>query len=719
MRSRRPLLTVAAAAGVASLATPLKAQPGRAVEPPAEDAARRAPDPTLPSPLGAGHGDDRPRLEFLRRFGDAAFRHADSLTHLLAIGEGKLLSSSEDGSARLWDAETGRELMRFIHDNGDDVWNAIVLADGSIATAEDDVRIWDPATGKLKQTFAHEESAFRLAAIPGTDLLASSHRDAVVLIRDLDTGEVVKQFAHPDNDDVFSLVAPNAKRLISGDEDGVIICWDLTTGEELSRVEVDNEPYVSTLSLSPDRRRVVANAGSNLICLECDGLAEVWRKELGSSSHVSAWAPDGSAIAFNCDDELSVVEPDKGELIWKVAVPHGDHRAVCFSEDGSEVFSGGDERIYRFSAEDGTLISPAPGARSPAGTVVPATFSADGQTVFSGGLAKAVFAFDRATGQPRGVWETQHPVEYLFRGSDGRLIAAEDGGAVTEFTPGGGGAVDKHWNLESFDDIAPGFDGLIVTDVGSEMVVWDGGKRLRTLADGDADLESVSTSADGRRAATAFDDQGDVRVWNVRSGALLHKLATDADSPDFVVLAPDGRGLALIDDEVLYSWSEPDPEPLPAGAAEKIDGLITKLSSDHFHIRELARIDLAEFGAAAIPLLEDRKLKSPEARMQLAQVLQKLNALVSGKLATAHAFGSDIHSFSIAPDCRQWAAITDRGCTTELVFGRFGADPGTVEILQTFTCPNSARSVRFSPDGSHLLTGNRNTTMCLYRVTPE
>ncbi len=98
---------------------------------------------SIPTALAA------PELELVRSFGDPAFKHAESLTHIEELPGGRLLASAEDGAARIWDLKTGEELQRFSHGD-DDVWNAIPLQDGKhVATAGQKVRIWEIATGKM------------------------------------------------------------------------------------------------------------------------------------------------------------------------------------------------------------------------------------------------------------------------------------------------------------------------------------------------------------------------------------------------------------------------------------------------------------------------------------------------------------------------------------------------------------------------------------------
>ena len=77
-----------------------------------------------PKAVGAPPPEGLARLEFAHLLGDPSFKHAHALSHVEALPGGRVLSACEDGSARIWDLDTGNEVARFSH-NFDKVWNAI------------------------------------------------------------------------------------------------------------------------------------------------------------------------------------------------------------------------------------------------------------------------------------------------------------------------------------------------------------------------------------------------------------------------------------------------------------------------------------------------------------------------------------------------------------------------------------------------------------------
>ncbi len=70
-----------------------------------------------------------------------------------------VVTASDDKTARLWDAASGKELQRLTHDEW--VWAASFSPDGrTVVTASDDktARLWDAASGKELQRLTHDGS---------------------------------------------------------------------------------------------------------------------------------------------------------------------------------------------------------------------------------------------------------------------------------------------------------------------------------------------------------------------------------------------------------------------------------------------------------------------------------------------------------------------------------------------------------------------------------
>ncbi|MEO2030641.1 MAG: hypothetical protein ABGZ35_01005, partial [Planctomycetaceae bacterium] len=133
----------------------------------------------------------------------------------------RIVCSSYDMTARLWDLETGEELL-VLHGYNSDFTSVSFSADGTkIVSGSGDktVRLWDAKTGAEL-------------------LILRGHTDEVTSAR-------------------FS---PDGNRVVSGGRDQTVRLWDAATGNETLMLEV-SPSFVQSASFSPDGTRIVGSGG--------------------------------------------------------------------------------------------------------------------------------------------------------------------------------------------------------------------------------------------------------------------------------------------------------------------------------------------------------------------------------------------------------------------------------------------------------------------------
>ena len=140
----------------------------------------------------------------------------------------QLASASWDGTARLWETQTGKELFVFRHQNLR--ITAIQFSpDGRlVASGGDDhrVRIWDAQTGKeVRVCDGHADGIRALAWSPDGHRIASAGVDQIIrLWRCRDGAELLTLTGH--TDEVWSLLfTPDGHSLVSGSWDKTARIW--------------------------------------------------------------------------------------------------------------------------------------------------------------------------------------------------------------------------------------------------------------------------------------------------------------------------------------------------------------------------------------------------------------------------------------------------------------------------------------------------------------
>jgi WD40 repeat protein len=171
----------------------------------------------------------------------------------------KVVTASRDETARIWDAETGKELVQ-LKGHTDWVYSADFSPDGKkVVTASEDetARIWDAETGKeLVQLKGHTEWVCSADFSPDGKKVVTASDDLTARIWDAETGkELVQLKGHTDwvNSADFS---PDGKKVVTASSDKTARIWDAETGKELVQLKGHTNSVYSA-DFSPDGKKVV------------------------------------------------------------------------------------------------------------------------------------------------------------------------------------------------------------------------------------------------------------------------------------------------------------------------------------------------------------------------------------------------------------------------------------------------------------------------------
>jgi WD40 repeat protein len=357
--------------------------------------ATPSPTPTVPAAAMVGE---------VRKFEG----HADSVSVVTFSPDGRrALSGSTDGTVRLWDVATGRELTKLQEPVGNIVGVAF-SPDGRRAIAgcyDRTLRLWDLDTGKeLKKLQGHTEPANRVVFSPDGRHAASASWDRTVRLWDLDAGTELRRFeGHAAV--VFGLAfSPDGRHLISGSWDRTARLWDVATGKELKKFE-GHTAEVGDVAYSTDGRRVLT--GSN------DGTLRLWDVESGHEvARLDTHANTGWAVALSSDGRRALTSHDHDVALWDIPTGkevqlfkgHSDQvTGVSFAPDGHSALSSGRDRLVRLwglppVASGPLAATPTPPAPAPASP----TLTAPRDSSQSALLAKAAEARQRLDAEQDG-----------------------------------------------------------------------------------------------------------------------------------------------------------------------------------------------------------------------------------------------------------------------------------------------------------------------------
>ncbi|HUS67069.1 MAG TPA: WD40 repeat domain-containing protein, partial [Kofleriaceae bacterium] len=475
----------------------------------------------------------------------------------------RLLTASDDGTARLWDAASGARLHRLEHQG------AVVRIDWSpdgtrVVTGSLDgtAAVWDTATGTRLHVLAHESRPHAVLFSPdGARIATVTTRDAV-RVWDAATGRRLATLHEPAADDGEMGTQPVAFSsdgawLAAGSHDGAVRLWRADTFAPGPVLHTSHHP-VSSVQIFPDASRVLVAGGAPE--------ASIWslasRQRLLALPHkaeviTAAVSGDGRLVATASRDRSAVVWDATTGAPTGLVVRHGAGvNQVTFSADGMQLATASDDgtaQLWELASR--RRLARRIGHR---GDVRDVHFDRDG-----GRMVTA--SFDTSA----RIWTTEP--------NEGARPLARDAAAVlaTSFAPGRSHILTAGGDAAHIRDVATTHvllelphaeiesarydrDGARVATVGSDGVVrlWNGatGALLSELRGHTAPVRNVDWSPDGGLLASASDD-GTVRLWDPRTGDLVRALSGHGGQAFAVAFSPTGSVIATGGvDNLVHLW---------------------------------------------------------------------------------------------------------------------------------------------------------------------
>jgi WD40 repeat protein len=468
----------------------------------------------------------------------------------------RVVTVSHDQTARLWDGEAGNEIAVLKGHRGP-VRDATFSPDGKrVVTSSDDntARIWDVESGKEVVVLRGHSNFVRSAAF-GRDgkFIVTASEDNSARLWDNETGKelaILRGHGRPLVDAAFS---PDGDRVVTASEDNTARVWDAWSGKEIAVLN-GHTNWVVSAAFSPDGTRVVTASD--------DSTARVWNADTGTeiialqghTQRVSsaAFSPDGKRVATASDD--TTIRFWDIEARGEIAVLKGHARGVTravFNRDGTRILTASEDRTARvWKVEGGTE------AVLPAHTdwIHSVAFSRDGRRLVTASSDRTAVVWDfenlKAITTLNG---HLRPVLSAAFSPDGMSVvtASED-------------ATVRLWNTETGKEIAVLKDRLVslqsaafspdgkrlVTASSDKARVWDiAAGEVTTILVGHRGLvRTAKFSTDGKRVVTASND-GTARLWNAEGGSEIAVFKGHTDAVRSAAFSIDGKRLVTASED--------------------------------------------------------------------------------------------------------------------------------------------------------------------------
>ncbi|MBL8298742.1 MAG: hypothetical protein JNN30_10405 [Rhodanobacteraceae bacterium] len=479
----------------------------------------------------------------------SAFEHKRAVIFVAFSPDGtRVVTASDDGSAHLWDAQSGAAIGAPLkHEKK--VWSAAFSPDGTrVVTASDDniARLWDVQSGAaIGAPLKHEGRVDSAAFSPDGTRVVTASWDNTARLWDAQSGAAIGAPLKHDKEVWSAAFSPDGRRVVTASVDNTARLWDAQSGAAIG-APLKHEEAVFSAVFSPDGTRVVT--------VSRDNTARLWDAQSGAAigaplKHEEAifsavFSPDGTrVVTVSRDNTARLWDAQSGAAIGTPLMHEKWVTSATFSPGGRRVVTASFDNTARlWNAQSAAAIG-APLRHEK--VVWSAAFSPDGTRVVTASFDNTARLWDAQSGAAIGT-PLKHDKEVYsaaFNPDGSRVVTASGDNTARLWDAQSGAAIGaplKHESWVTSASFSPDGTRVVTASHDHTVRLWDtqSGAAIGAPLKHEGQITSAAFSPDGRRVVTASWDYT-ARIWEVQSGAAIsgpikheHGVRSAAFSPD-------------------------------------------------------------------------------------------------------------------------------------------------------------------------------------------
>ncbi|XP_045443585.1 apoptotic protease-activating factor 1 isoform X4 [Pipistrellus kuhlii] len=499
--------------------------------------------------------------------------HTDAVYHACFSEDGhRIASCGPDKTLQVFKAETGEKLLEIKAHEDEVLCCAFSTDDKFIATCSADkkVKIWNSVTGQLVQSYDEHSEQVNCCHFTHSRhhlLLATGSSDCFLKLWELDQKQCRNTMFGHTNSVNHCRFSPDDKFLASCSDDGTLKLFDINTSGLLAEIQIGLNSTIRYCDFSPHNHLAVValsqycvelwNVDSGLKVADCRGHL--------SWVHCVMFSPDGSSFLTSSDDqtirlwetekvcensaimlkqEIDVVFQENEVMVLAVDnirrlqlingktgqidyLTEAQVSCCCLSPNLQYVaFGGHDGAIKILELLNNRIFQSRNGHKN---TVRHIQFTADGKTLISSSDDSTIQVWNWQSEEYFFLQAHQETVKDFRLLKNSKLLSWSFDGTVKVWNVTTG-RVEKdfvcHQDAVLSCDVSPDATKFSSTSADNTAKIWSFEllSPLHELKGHKGCVRCSAFSVDSTLLATG-DDNREIRIWDVSSGALLHLCA--------------------------------------------------------------------------------------------------------------------------------------------------------------------------------------------------
>ena len=446
----------------------------------------------------------------------------------------RLVTASADGTARIWDAETGQVLLVLSGHSGA-VNSAVFSPDGKLVAtggADTTVRLWDAASGQMLQNMTgHSGAVNSVAFSPDGQKIISASDDKTARIWNVESGSQDDSLEKHTASVRSALFSPDGRYIATGGYDAIINIWDAANHSLVK--SLSNGEGVSAMAFSPDSQSILSTWGYNAQRLNIKG--DTVTSYVGAHTWYLAgvsFSPDGKqVVTASRDHTVNIWDAESGTSIINLRGHSGAVYAAAYDPSGNYLATASDDhtvRIWDIGTWRKSTLFGYPGY------VFRGAYSPDGHLMATTGSDGMLRGWNAQTGSVVSEWPyPDYVANRVHFSPDGRqLITSSDDATwrIWDIATQRQVYQSNGTNIISDARFSPDGTRILTTSRDGLGMIWDAvtKQQLVVLRGHGSGVWTGAFSPDGQMAVTSSAD-GTARIWNTSTGEQLQILTGHSD----------------------------------------------------------------------------------------------------------------------------------------------------------------------------------------------